>query len=201
LRPVLLLAEGGTSKSLLLLRRAGLLASRVPSLQSLPSPTTPLPPMIALSPNPSASWASRLHGFGLHLSIAGSPVSTAESSSLSLRTTPSLSVAPHPASRRRSYSQLQAGVGLPGEDLHLLDRMRLRTHDGRDKPGDDASGWGRLNEIRSNRIMRAPDGAKRMGAFGSGEAHPRPSPTGRIASNCRDPPHIPATIAANLSQD
>src|SRR5215470_3822964 len=53
------LAEGGTLQSFLLLRRAGLLASRVLSLQSLPSPTTPLPPMIALSPIPSASWASR----------------------------------------------------------------------------------------------------------------------------------------------
>src|ERR1700740_2892184 len=40
---------------------AGLLASRVLSLQSLPSPTTPLPPMTALSPNPSASRDSRLH--------------------------------------------------------------------------------------------------------------------------------------------
>src|SRR5882672_10828273 len=125
--------------SLFLLRRAGLLASRVPSLQSLPSPTTSLPPMIALSPNPSASWASCVcaHRPGLRLSIAGSPVSTAESSLLSLRTTPSPSVAPHLASRRRSYGRLQAGVGLPVEDLHLLDRMRLRAHDRPVKPGDD----------------------------------------------------------------
>jgi hypothetical protein len=38
------------------------------------------------------------------------------------------SVAPHPASRRRSYSRLQAGVGIPGEDLHLPDQLRLQAH-------------------------------------------------------------------------
>src|SRR5215831_1511849 len=40
---------------------AALLALHVLSLQSLPSPTTPLPPMTALAPHPSASWASRSH--------------------------------------------------------------------------------------------------------------------------------------------
>src|SRR5438105_1149506 len=39
------------------------------------------------------------------------------------------SVAPHPASRRRSYARLQAGVGIPGEDFHLPDRLRLQAHD------------------------------------------------------------------------
>jgi hypothetical protein len=87
--------------------------------RSLPSPTTSLPPMTALTPNPSASWASCSHRPGLRLSIAGSPVSTAESSSLALRTAPSPPVALHPASRRRSYGRLQAGVGLPEEDSHL----------------------------------------------------------------------------------
>ena len=37
-------------------------------------------------------------------------------------------VALHPASRRRSYSRLQAGVGIPGEDLHLPDQLRLQAH-------------------------------------------------------------------------
>ena len=114
-------------ESFLLLRHAGLLASRVPSLQSLPSPTTPLPPMIALAPNPSASWASRSRRSGLRLCIAGSPVSVAESSLLTLRTTLSPSVAPHPASWRRSYGWLQAGVGLPEEDLHLLEQNALAS--------------------------------------------------------------------------
>jgi hypothetical protein len=111
----------------LLLRRAGLLASRVLSLRSLLSPTTPLPPMIALTPNPSASWASCSHRPGLRPSTAGSPVSMAESSLLSLRTTPSPSVASYPASRRRSYGQLQAGIGLPEEDLHLPEQNALAS--------------------------------------------------------------------------
>jgi hypothetical protein len=38
------------------LDRAGLLASRNLSLQSLPSPTTPMRPMTALTRNRSASW-------------------------------------------------------------------------------------------------------------------------------------------------
>ena len=38
-------------------------------------------------------------------------------------------MAPHPASRRRSYGQLQAGEGLPEEDFHLSDKMRSRAHE------------------------------------------------------------------------
>jgi hypothetical protein len=58
-------------------------------------------PMTALSPNPSASWASCVcaHRPGLPLCIARSPAGAAESSSLTLRTTPSPSVAPHLTSR------------------------------------------------------------------------------------------------------
>ncbi len=37
-------------------------------------------------------------------------------------------VALHPASRRRSYNRLQAGVGIPGEDLHLPDQLRSQAH-------------------------------------------------------------------------
>jgi|SRR5271169_3249662 len=93
--------------------------------------------MAALAPNPSAPWASppagrvwasplyrglvrrygriefvipRLRGGRLYR-IARSPP-----------------VASHPASRRRSYIRLQAGVGIPGEDFHLPDRLRLQAH-------------------------------------------------------------------------
>jgi hypothetical protein len=45
---------------------------------------------------------------GLHLSLAGSPQRSAESSSLALRTNRSPPVALHPASRRRSYRQLRS---------------------------------------------------------------------------------------------
>jgi hypothetical protein len=95
-------------ESFLLLRRAGLLASRVPSLQSLPSPTTQLPPMTALTPNPSASWASCSHRYRLRLSLAGSPVSMAESSLLSLRTT---LFAFHCSPPRLTATQLRLATG------------------------------------------------------------------------------------------
>ena len=90
------------------LRHAGLPASRVPSLQSLPSPTTQLPPMTALTPNPSASWASCSHRYRLRLSLAGSPVSMAESSLLSLRTT---LFAFHCSPPRLTATQLRSATG------------------------------------------------------------------------------------------
>jgi hypothetical protein len=37
-------------------------------------------------------------------------------------------VALHPASRRRGHIRLQAGVGIPGEDLHLPDQLRSQAH-------------------------------------------------------------------------
>ncbi len=37
-------------------------------------------------------------------------------------------VAPHPASRRRSYLQLQAGERMPEEDFHLPNRVRSQAH-------------------------------------------------------------------------
>ena len=58
-----------------------------------------------------------------------------------LRIARSPRVAPHPRlTARRSYLWLQAGPGSPGVDLHLPDVIRLRTHDGRVKPGHDVSG-------------------------------------------------------------
>ena len=65
---------------------------------------------------------------GLHHKRAGSPDSPAESSSLKLRTGRSPPVASHPASRRRSYLQIQAGERLPEEDLHLSDQTNSQTH-------------------------------------------------------------------------
>jgi hypothetical protein len=114
-------------ESFLLLRRAGLLASRVPSLQSLPSPTTQPPPVIAFAPNPSASWASCSHRPGLRLSLAGSPVSMAESSLLSLRTTPFAFRCSPPRLAATQLRWLQAAVGLPEEDLHLPEQNALAS--------------------------------------------------------------------------
>jgi hypothetical protein len=107
--------------------RAGLSASCAwPSDHS--ASNHPAGPVIALSHYPSASWASGSLRSGLRLTLAGSPRDKAESSSLALRTGRSPPVAPHPASRRRSYVQLQAGECMPEEDFHPSDQAHLQTH-------------------------------------------------------------------------
>ena len=45
-----------------------------------------------------------------------------------LRTNRSPPAAPHPASRRRSGSRLQAGERIPEEDFHLSDQTRFQAH-------------------------------------------------------------------------
>jgi len=105
---------------------------------TIPSPTTWCPPVVALSPYPSARQVSRTgtpatqclprHGSRLHLSLAGSPGSPGRNGFVILRTGRSPPVALHPASRRRSYSRLQAGEGIPGEDSHLSERIRPQAH-------------------------------------------------------------------------
>jgi len=101
----------------------------VSDLRCLPSPTTSPLPMVALSPNPSAPWASRSSR------VRASPFArrlTNRSGRIEfviLRTTSSPSVAPHPASRRRGYSRLQAGVGRPERDFHPSGQTRSRTHE------------------------------------------------------------------------
>jgi len=107
--------------------RPGLPALRVwPSDHS--ASNHPACPTIALTRYPSASWASGSLRSGLRLSLAGSPHSKAESSSLALRTGRSPPVASHPLSRGRSYVQLQAGERVPEEDSHLSDQTRLQAH-------------------------------------------------------------------------
>lgn len=109
------------------LHHAGLLASRVLSLQSLPSPITPLPPMTALSPNPSASWVSRYTGRGFATRMQARQSVKPNRVCFRYGRLRSPSVALHPASRRRSYGRLQAGVGLPEEDLHLSEQNALAS--------------------------------------------------------------------------
>ena len=107
--------------------RAGLSASCAwPSDHS--ASNHPVGPVIAFAHYPSASRASGSLRSGLRLNLAGSPRDKAESSSLALRTGRSPPVAPHPASRRRSYVQLQAGECMPEKDFHLSDQAHLQTH-------------------------------------------------------------------------
>ncbi len=119
----------GLAASSALLPHAGLPASR--NRSSEPSASNHRPaPMVAFSPNPSAPWASPARA-----ELRASPLDRrlarryGRIEFVILRMALSPPVASHPASRRRSYIRLQAGVGMPGEDLHLPDQLRLQAHD------------------------------------------------------------------------
>jgi hypothetical protein len=90
-------------------------------------------PSIALTPDLQRPGLPAHRGSGLHHCIEGSPVDTAESSSsptdcsFASGCSPRLLAADAVASGFRSS-------GSPRVDLHLPDKTRLRTHDGRDKP-------------------------------------------------------------------
>ena len=99
-------------------------------LPIIPSPTTPVSPDVAFARYPSARQASPWQGSGLRLSLAGSPLSPGRIEFvIILRTDRSPPVAPHPVLRRRSYSWLQTGERLSGEDFHLSDRVRFQAHE------------------------------------------------------------------------
>src|SRR5262249_43397321 len=66
---------------------------------------------------------------GLRLSLAGSPRPQAESSSLTLRTSHSPPVAPHPASRRRSYLRLREAKPPLDGDLHPAYSQPSQAHE------------------------------------------------------------------------
>ena len=95
---------------------------------TIPSPPTPCAPIAAFARYPSARWLSRLRRSRLHHSLAGSPDTQGRFEFVILRTGRSPPVALHPASRRRSYSRLQAGACMPGEDFHLSVRARSQAH-------------------------------------------------------------------------
>ncbi len=95
---------------------------------TIPSPPTPCAPIAAFARYPSARWLSRFRRSRLHHSLAGSPDTQGRFEFVILRTGRSPPVALHPASRRRSYSWLQAGERMPGEDFHLSVHARSQAH-------------------------------------------------------------------------
>ena len=101
-----------------------------------PSPTTPQALDADFARYPSSRRVSHWRGSRLHLSYAGSPTLTGRIEFVILRTDRSPPAAPHPASRRRSSSRLQAGEGVPEEDFHLSDQMRFQAHDSRFRGND-----------------------------------------------------------------
>ncbi len=93
-----------------------------------PSPTTPQSLDADFARYPSSHRVPHSRGSRLHLSLAGSPTLTGRIEFVILRMDRSPPAAPHPASRRRSCSRLQAGERIPEEDFHLSDQTRFQAH-------------------------------------------------------------------------
>ena len=91
-----------------------------------PSPNTPQALDADFSRYPSSRRVSHSRGSRLHLRYAGSPTLTGRIEFLIVRMDRSPPVAPHPVSRRRSYSWLQAGERIPEEDFHPFDQVAFR---------------------------------------------------------------------------
>src|SRR5207249_663668 len=108
-----------------------------------PSPAAPPALAVDLTRYPSPRRVSRSRGSRLHLSPAGSPTLTGRIEFVILRMDRSPPAAPHPASRRRSSSWLQAGERMPEEDLHLSDQTRFQAH------------WNARSVARSKSVRRS----------------------------------------------
>ena len=115
---------GGSDSSAGLLPDRGLPASRHMSFETIPPPITRRPPSPLSHATPQLD-GSPLSGSRLRHWLAGSPDTSGRIEFVILRTGLSPPVAPHPASRRRSYLRLQAGERMPEEDLHLSDISAL----------------------------------------------------------------------------
>jgi len=89
-----------------------------PELPIPPSPTTRQPLDVAFARYPSAHRVSRRFGSRFRLYSAGSPALAGRIEFVILQMDRSPPAAPHPVSRRRSCSRLQAGERIPGGDLH-----------------------------------------------------------------------------------
>ena len=86
-------------------------------------------PGVAFARYPSAPTGfPRLCGSRFRHLDAGSSLTPGRIGFVSLRTGHSPSIAPHLASRRRSYRWVRAGERMPGEDLHLSVMAPLQAH-------------------------------------------------------------------------
>jgi len=122
-----------------------LLSEQVSLIHASGPPIIPPPTTLGLPPSLSHPTPQRV---GLPTRVGPGFATESQARQLSgriafviLRTDRSPPAAPHPASRRRSCSRLQAGEGVPEEDFHLSDQMRFQAHD---------SGFRRNDECRIN---------------------------------------------------
>ncbi len=130
------------------------------------SPTTRQALDIAFARYPSAYRASRRIGFGLHRCSAGSPVLAGRIEFVNLRMDRSPPAAPHPASRRRSSSRLQAGERMPGGDLH----PSVQYYKQRALAGARSARVSRASspELPISWVLRAGRPRSQAGVFGTG---------------------------------
>jgi hypothetical protein len=121
-----------------LARHAGLSASRAsPSRLSVSNHLAV--PGIALTPDLQRPGLPARHGSGLRQSIGGSPIDTAESSSSPTDCSFASGCSPRLLAAHAVASGFRM-AGSPRVDLHLPDKARSRTHDGRHAAGHDGAG-------------------------------------------------------------
>jgi len=118
-----------------------LLSEQVSLIHASGPPIIPPPTTLGLPPSLSHPTPQRV---GLPTRVGPGFATESQARQLSgriafviLRTDRSPPAAPHPASRRRSCSRLQAGEGVPEEDFHLSDQMRFQAHDSRFRGNDE----------------------------------------------------------------
>ena len=118
-----------------------LLGEQVSLIHASGPPIIPPPTTLGLPPSLSHPTPQRV---GLPTRVGPGFATESQARQLSgriafviLRTDRSPPAAPHPASRRRSGSRLQAGEGVPEEDFHLSDQMRFQAHDSGFRRNDD----------------------------------------------------------------
>src|SRR6185436_2847237 len=119
----------------------------------IPSPTTlGLPPSLSHPTPQRVGLLTRVSpGFATH---SQARQLSGRIAFVILRTDRSPPAAPHPASRRRSCSRLQAGEGVPEEDFHLSDQMRFQAHDSGFHRNDDFKRTAHLLVTRSGYAWR-----------------------------------------------
>jgi len=160
--------------------------SHVLDLPSPPSPTTLGPSTSISHATPHLVESPAVAGLGFTFPTQAGRLS-GRIEFLIVRMKRSPPAAPHPVSRRRSSSWLQAGERMPEEDFHLSDQARFQAHIGRPfkagtlvprrEPAPHRGAWISSTVGACHLIRRSAT------AYGFG--WPRPALKGRPTVRCR----------------
>jgi len=123
------------------------------------SPDGPASSLLRATLQRGARTESPLSDFAFY--PAGSSDASGRIAFVILRTGPPPPIAPHAASRRRSYRQFQAGERMPGEDLHLSGCVRLEAHRAgrRSRPLSDGDNGVAITNVPSRSFVLGAVGA------------------------------------------